>query len=150
METTKTHLDPMGFSLTISEIARLLQRAAQPELKSRRLTVTQTRAFVYIARNEGCRQVDLAALLHLKPASLGNLIDRLEQSGLVRREVAHPDRRAVRLFLGQYAQSELEILAAISERQRQKALRGLTAQQSDALLGTLKQIKINLKRQMRA
>lgn len=149
MEKTQPHLDTMGFSLIISEIARLLQRAAQPELKSRRLTVTQTRAFIYIARNEGCRQVDLAALLHLKPASLGNLIDRLEQSGLVRREAAYHDRRAVRLFLGQHAQSELEILAAISERQQEKALRGLTAQQSAALFGALERVQLNLKGPMR-
>lgn len=135
-----------GFSLAISEIARLLQRAAKPELKKRRLTVTQTRALVYIAKNEGCRQVDLARLLDLKSTSLGNVIDRLVQVDLVRREVGLPDRRAFRLYLGKHAAAELDLISELSERQRNQALHDLSPVQLQTLLSTLDQVRQNLKR----
>jgi DNA-binding MarR family transcriptional regulator len=52
-----------------------------------------------IAQQPGIDQASLAATIGFDRATIGGVIDRLEQKGLVRRVVSEQDRRARRLHL---------------------------------------------------
>jgi hypothetical protein len=75
--------DSLGFLL--ASVARQLRHAFQQRLTDPQLTLAQARALVYVARHEGVRQVELAALLEVQPITLARLIDQLARAGLVER-----------------------------------------------------------------
>ncbi len=63
------------------------------------MTSVQFAALDAIAQQPGIDQASLAATIGFDRATIGGVIDRLEQKGLVRRVVSEQDRRARRLHL---------------------------------------------------
>ena len=49
--------------------------------------------------NDGISQRDLVQMLDIRPSSVAELIDKLEQAGLVRREANSGDKRVVNIFI---------------------------------------------------
>jgi DNA-binding MarR family transcriptional regulator len=94
------------------------------------LTSVQFAALDAIAQQPGIDQAGLAATISFDRATIGGVVDRLEQKGLVRREVSAQDRRARRLSLTPEGRRVLaacrplvealqaEILAPLSARER--------------------------------
>ncbi len=52
-----------------------------------------------LSRMEGCTQLDLVRLTHLKPPTVSVTLKKLEDSGFVRRETDANDQRAIRVYL---------------------------------------------------
>jgi DNA-binding MarR family transcriptional regulator len=132
----------LGF--LVHDIARLIRAdfAARPE--SRQITQTQWRTLAYLARMEGCRQNELAAVLEVRPITLGRLLDRLEGAGLVERRPDPLDRRAVRLHLTARARARVERLRAVAGITYERALRGLSGAERARLLELLARVRTNL------
>jgi MarR family transcriptional regulator, temperature-dependent positive regulator of motility len=63
------------------------------------LTSVQFASLTMIAAHPGLDQASLAQGIAYDRVTIGGVVDRLEQKGLIRREVAENDRRARRLFL---------------------------------------------------
>ena len=63
------------------------------------LTAVQFAALDAIAQQPGVDQASLAATIGFDRATLGGVVDRLEQKGLVQRRVSPQDRRARQLHL---------------------------------------------------
>ena len=63
----------------------------------------------YIDRKPGCTQADLARKMFVSPASIAKSIDRLENSGLVTREVSQDSKRQYTLFLTENAKKAVKI-----------------------------------------
>ena len=63
------------------------------------LTSVQFAALDVIAQQPGIDQATLAATISFDRATIGGVVDRLEQKGLVERVVSEADRRARRLHL---------------------------------------------------
>jgi len=134
--------DSLGFLVT--DISRLMRRAFRGRLEGSDLTLAQARALVYVSRNEGVRQVDLAELLEIQPITLARLIDQLAEAGLVERR-AHPaDRRAYRLYLKAAAAPRLAAIKQVAASVRAHALGGLDKQQIAALAAALQKMHDNL------
>ncbi|HEU4349905.1 MAG TPA: MarR family winged helix-turn-helix transcriptional regulator [Actinoplanes sp.] len=88
--------------LAVLEPARLAQSPAIPP--------TQLRVLTIIARNRHTNMNRLAEALDVVPSSASRLCDRLEATGLLRREPDPRDRREVRLLLTPAARRLLEDL----------------------------------------
>ena len=85
-------------------IRRLQQQStqvflAQTQAAGLDLTSVQFAALDTIAGQPGIDQATLAATISFDRATIGGVIDRLEQKGLVQRVVSEQDRRARRLHL---------------------------------------------------
>ena len=85
-------------------IRRLQQQStqvfqAQTQAAGLDLTSVQFAALDTIARQSGIDQATLAATISFNRATIGGVIDRLEQKGLVQRVVSEQDRRARQLHL---------------------------------------------------
>lgn len=72
---------------------------AQMQAAGFELTSVQFAALDAIAEQPGIDQAGLAAAISFDRATIGGVIERLEQKGLVRREVSEQDRRARQLHL---------------------------------------------------
>ena len=134
--------ETLGFMLV--DVSRLLRRAFKQRLTGSSLTHAQARALVYIARNEGIRQVDLAELLEVQPITLVRLIDQLAGARLVERRADPRDRRAYQLYLTAKAAPQLAAIDRVAKTIRAAAMAGLTEKQSTAVMSALRTMRRNL------
>jgi DNA-binding MarR family transcriptional regulator len=138
----KTQQDTLGFLL--ADVSRLMRRAFQQRLEGSSLTLAQARALVYVSRNEGVRQIDLAEMLEVQPITLARLLDQLAKAGLVERRAAPADRRAFQIFLLPAATRQLAAIERVGKTVRANALRGVSEQQAAGVMSALGKMRNNL------
>ncbi len=120
---------------------RFERRARQTGLP---ITRRQAAVVLYIARNEGVSQAEVAAWLDIEPIALVRMLDKLHEEGLVERR-AHPtDRRVRTLWLTPDARPMVERILDINLAIREEAFSGLVPGTRDAMIADLGSIKDNL------
>jgi DNA-binding MarR family transcriptional regulator len=92
--------DPSQLADLLHRLTKRLRRSQAERLAPLGLTPAQERALRAITRaEEPPRMTELADRLGIVPRSLTTVIDSLEESGLVRREIDPRNRRAILLHL---------------------------------------------------
>lgn len=138
----KQRQDSLGY--LVSDVSRLMRRAFQKRIEGSSLTLAQARALVYVSRNEGIRQVDLADLLEVQPMTLARLIDQLHTAGLVERRADPADRRAHRIHLTGAAAPHLAAIEQAVVAVRKDAVRDVGRDDLATVLAALQTIRDNL------
>jgi MarR family transcriptional regulator, temperature-dependent positive regulator of motility len=90
------------------------------------LTPVQFASLTMIAANPGLDQATLAQGIAYDRVTIGGVVDRLEQKGLVRREIAAKDRRARNLYLQPLGERVLAEARPVVVRVQEAILRGLS------------------------
>lgn len=90
----ETNFTPLGAGYLLADVTRLMRAAFDDKMLELGLTASSWRVLVYLHRQDGTSQAELARQLEVSRASLGQMIDRLEGSGHVTR-AGHPDDRRV-------------------------------------------------------
>jgi len=136
--------ESLGFLLT--DVTRLMRHAFQQRLQrsAPTFTLAQAKALVYVSRNEGVRQVELAEMLEVQPITLARLLDQLAEAGLVERRPDPADRRAYQIHLTPAAAPHLEVVKSVGASIRADLLRGLDDQQAAVVLFALQKMHDNL------
>ncbi len=132
----------IGFAL--GDLVRLIRRDFLRGAKAHRLTPELWRLLYCLDRDQGCSQRQLAGMLDLTPVTLGRMIDRLEQRGLVRRVPDPADRRAMRLFLTPAASAPIARMHALVDASRRRALGGLSRAEQETFWRLLRRVRDNL------
>jgi DNA-binding MarR family transcriptional regulator len=135
--------DP-SLGILIADLSRLLRRDFDDRVTGLGLTQAQWRTLARLARAEGCRQADLAAIMEVAPITLARFIDRLEQSKLVERRRHPTDRRAVQLYLtarGRRLSGKMRSIAACTY---DRALHGVAPADRRRLIQVLARMRDNL------
>ncbi len=138
----KSGRDSLGF--LVSDVARLMRRAFERQIEGSSLTLAQARALVYVSRNEGVRQVELADLLEVQPMTLARLVDQLADEGLVERRVDPADRRAFQLYLTAAAAPQLAAIEEAVVAVRKATTRDLGREEVAAVGLALQRMRDNL------
>jgi DNA-binding MarR family transcriptional regulator len=135
--------EPLGFLL--ADVTRLMRQSLQNKLSGNfSLTLSQARALIYLSRQQGIRQVELAGLLEVQPMTLARLIDQLVQNELVERRPDPLDRRAYCLYLSAQAKPHIDAFKRIAKEKYRIALKGIDSQQVDTLMSVLAKMRDNL------
>lgn len=136
--------DELGF--LIGDSARLLRRSFDERARTMGVTRPQWRVLALLTRFDGCTQVTMADMLDVEPITLGRMIDRLQESGLVERRADPKDRRAWRLHLTPLGESRITALRPTARALFDDALAGLNEAQRTELEAMLNVIRSNLTR----
>ena len=83
----------------LNDIARLLRVDADKRARSHGMTRAQWGILIWLERQPGISQKELAELLEVEPITVARLVDRLERRGMVERRPDPRDRRIWRLHL---------------------------------------------------
>ena len=135
-----------NFAFLVHDVSRLIKRRFDRRARRTGLPITRRQAAVilYIARNEGVSQSEVATWLDLEPIALVRMLDKLHEEGLVERR-AHPtDRRIRTLWLTPAAHPVIERILIINVAIREEAFAGLPARARDTVITILDGIKDNL------
>jgi DNA-binding MarR family transcriptional regulator len=87
----------------LNDVARLLRVDADKRARAHGMTRAQWGILIWLERQPGITQKEMAELLEVEPITVARLIDRLEARGMVERRPDPRDRRIWRLHLSQPA-----------------------------------------------
>ena len=135
-----------NFGFLVHDVSRLIKRRFDRKARQTGLPITRRQAAVvlYIARNEGVSQTEVATWLDLEPIALVRMLDKLNDEGLVERR-AHPtDRRVRTLWLTPAARPMVTQILAINKTIREEAFAGMAAHARETVIDILDGIKGNL------
>jgi DNA-binding MarR family transcriptional regulator len=135
-----------NFGFLVHDVSRLIKRRFDRQARQTGLPITRRQAAVvlYIDRNEGVSQSEVATWLDLEPIALVRMLDKLHEEGLVERR-AHPtDRRVRTLWLTPAARTVVTQILAINKAIREEAFAGMPAHARDTVIDILDGIKGNL------
>jgi DNA-binding MarR family transcriptional regulator len=132
----------LGF--LIHDVSRLRRSAFDRCLKPLQVTRSQWWVLAYLSREDGMTQSQLAEELDLGKVAVGGLIDRLEKTGLVRREADATDRRVNRVFLEAKSKQLIARMRKVSHRMNEQILAGLANEKLEGTAKTLDAMKRNL------
>jgi len=99
----KTEEGEMRLGQLLGQVCRLAGHMMRKHMKSIGLHKGQGFALVHLWHHDGMAQRDLAEAMHLRPASVTNMLQRMERDGLILRDRDPEDQRIVRVFLTQQA-----------------------------------------------
>ena len=133
-----------SFGILITDSARLLRRRF--DARARRLGVSraQWQVLFALSRTEGINQAGLAEALDVETITVGRMVDRLADAGLVERRADPADRRAWRLHLTDRAHPILAELRLIADQMMREMLEGLDDTEQAALQALLERVRANL------
>ena len=135
-----------NFGFLVHDVSRLIKRRFDRRARQTGLPITRSQAAVvlYVARNEGVSQSEVATWLDMEPIALVRMLDKLHEEGLVERR-AHPtDRRIRTLWLTPAARPVIERILTINQAIREEAFAGMAAHARDTVIDILDGIKDNL------
>ncbi|MEH2563605.1 MarR family winged helix-turn-helix transcriptional regulator [Bradyrhizobium sp. AZCC 2289] len=132
------------FGFLVHDVARLLRKRFELHAKDIGLTRSQWQTLVYLSRNEGTSQSRLAELSDVEPVTLGKIVDRLVDIGLIERAVDPSDRRVWRLHLAPDARPKLKQARKLGDLTRREALAGVSEEDRSQLMETLLTLRSNL------
>lgn len=134
----------LGF--LIGDTARLMRRSFDERVRNKGITRPQWRVLGLLHRFGGSTQVALAEMMDVEPITLGRMIDRLQDAGLVERRADPSDRRAWRIHLTPTGEARLEDLKPLATELFADAVSGLSNDQQAELEAMLDIIRLNLTR----
>ena len=96
--------------------------------------------------NEGCTQTDLVENLHLAPATVTKMLQRMEQAGLVERRPDPVDQRITRVFLSPAGRAIRGDLQKREQQVGEEMLQDFDPEERAQLAGYLSRMRANLLR----
>jgi len=132
----------LGF--LIHDVSRLRRSAFDRCLRPLNVTRSQWWVLAYLSREDGMTQSQLAVELDLGKVAVGGLIDRLEKTGLLRREADASDRRVNRVFLEPKSKQLIARMRKVSHKLNTQILVGLADKELESTALTLDAMKRNI------
>lgn len=135
-----------NYGFLLNDVARLMRTTFDRKVRALGLTRSQWWVLNHLFRYNGANQSELADILEIEKATLGRLLDRMEQKGWVRRENDANDRRAKRVYLTEEVEPSIKTMRTIAAEVRRDAMAGLDEEQQESFVNMLLAIKANLSR----
>lgn len=114
------------------QIGRLEVVYINNRLAAQQLRMEHVQLLHYVAAHPGCRQKDAAKYLQYQPASLTNLLKKLEADGMIKRQVDPHNGHQKQIFLRQQGKKTLADIDAHFQTLN-KILRQIDLSQPQAL-----------------
>lgn len=133
-----------NFGFLMHDVARLMRHEFDRRSRALGLTRSQWWVLNFVYAQEGATQSELAERMEIERATLGRLLDRLEEKGWVERQPDAVDRRAKRVFLTGKVQDLIRALRGIAAGLRGDAMAGIGRAEQDRFVDTLTKVKSNL------
>lgn len=130
--------------MRIARAARLLRHAFDEALQPFGLTAPQLGLLNHLDREDGLVQAELSRRMLIEPATLSGALQRLEQSGWVRRGSDPENKRLQRVWLTSKARGAFPEIHQIQDQHRSRALAGICPDELAALESILARIESNL------
>jgi len=133
-----------ALAFAISDTAQILRKSFNERAHHLRLTQAQYRTLIFLDRQQGITQSELARLLEIRPITLTRQLDLLAANQMIERRINPDDRRSFKLYLTKNAEPVLQEIRAIAAEIMAQCTQGFSAQDKKKITGMLMLIKNSL------
>jgi len=135
----------------VHDVSRMRRTLFDQRLKELKITRAQWSALAALSRREteGVIQADLARELEIGKVTIGGLIDRLENSGMVERRGDPADRRTRRVYITDKGFGIIEEMVSIGRELNTVIMEGLTPDRIHDAEDVLQHMKVNLRKALK-
>jgi len=133
--------EEIRLSFLIHDVSRMRRSAYDQFMKPLGITRAQWWVLAYLSRHDGMMQTQLADVLEVGKASLGDVIESLEGSGWVQRRPDPSDKRAKRVYLARAAQSLIKRMTVLENQFNARILAELSSEERTVMSRGLAKIK---------
>ena len=144
--TSDSSREGIRLGFLIHDVSRMRRSAYDQFMKPLGVTRAQWWVLAYLSRHDGMMQTQLADVLEVGKASLGDVIESLERSGWVERRPDPTDKRAKRVYLAKAAQGLIKRMTAMENEFNGQILGELNTAERAELSRSLQKIKLALAR----
>ena len=142
-------LPEIDYLILLYDVARFMRTQADQRARLDGMTRAQWVILIWLERQPGLSQNELACLVEVEPITVARLIDRLEARGLVERRPDPKDRRVRRLHLKAAAQPLLAKIHAYRRELNAAMTEGIDPDALKYFAESLIRMKANLVNQVR-
>ncbi|MDE5619324.1 MAG: MarR family transcriptional regulator [Ruminococcus sp.] len=121
-----------------------MQRKIYSEAQKIGLTSGQPKILDYLYEHEGSDQKTIAGYCEIEPATLGSILLRMEQKGLIERRQENGNRRSLFVYLTENGKEVCEKMHDIFSQKDKQASDGLTTAEINELKRLLTKVCENL------
>lgn len=115
-------------------------------LKGQALTAGQPKILEYLGEHDGAVQKEIANACFIEPATVTSLLARMENSGLVTREMKKENRRYLHVFLTPKGRDAVHQVKRAFEVAERSVFENFSQEEEAIFLNLLRRIHHNLKR----
>ena len=135
------------FSFLVHDVSRMRRTFFDQALRPLGITRAQYWALGNISRHtdDGMIQTELARILETGKVSVGGLIDRLEEAGLVYRQGDKADRRVKRIFMTDKGFEMLDHIAMVGDQLDARLFRDISDEELAVAADVIARAKANLR-----
>jgi MarR family transcriptional regulator, organic hydroperoxide resistance regulator len=126
------------------QVNRLVGERMRVKMEGIGLHKAQGFALFFLAHHEGAPQTEIARTFHLSPASVTNMLQRMERDGWIERRPDPDDQRVSRVYLTKKARALQEEADATFHELEAEVTGALTSTEQDQLHGLLLKIHARL------
>lgn len=112
-------------------------------LKDTDMTLGQPKVLDYLIDHDGAVQKEISAIAHIEPASLTSILRRMEERGLIHREMHEGDRRALTVWMTEKGRECAQRVKAEFDQIERSALSGFSHEEAETLRNLLLRLSEN-------
>ncbi len=136
--------EPEPLDLLLGQVSRLHFTRAHTLLETLGLYRGQPPVLRALWEQEGLTHTELAERLHVTPATMTKMLQRMEKAGFLIRQPDPEDQRVSRVYLTQAGHAVEESLQSVWRAMETETFAGFTRQERDSLRAFLLRIRENL------
>ncbi len=136
MNERRKPVDGMTVGQLLAQVCRMSGHRLRGHMEKIGLHRGQGFALIHLWHNDGMSQRDLARSMHISPASVTNMLQRMERDGWIKRKRDEKDQRVVRVYLTVKAE-ETRIQAKRVFREMEDALNSVYTTEEQSTLKLL-------------
>ena len=137
-------------SFLMHDVSRMRRSAYDQFMKPLGITRAQWWVLAHLSRHDGMMQTQLADILEVGKASLGDVIESLEAGGWVTRRAGPTDKRVKRVYLTRPAQGLIKRMTVLEVEFNENVFADLSHAERAAMTNSLLKIKTSLARMSEA
>ena len=122
----------------------VMQRKIYSEAQKIGLTSGQPKILDYLYEHEGSDQKTIAGYCEIEPATLGSILLRMEQKGLIERRQKNGNRRSLYVYLTDSGKEICEKMHDIFSQADEQAVNGISLEKVQEVKNILTEICRNL------
>ena len=146
-DSGKPSAHPFRFGFLVHDVSRMRRTLFDLQMKPLGVTRSQWSVLAFLSRegHNGATQVDLARDMDVGKVTVGGLIDRLEASGHVMRQLDANDRRTRRIFITDKGFETIKQMQTVGTILNERILAGVPEKDREVAERTLARVKENIR-----
>lgn len=120
------------------------ERKVLSKLSGSGLSPGQPKILDYLEFHNGCVQKELASACKIEPATVTNLLARMEGANLIERKALNGDRRSLCVYLTKEGKEAQALVSKAFSELEEMSFKGFSEQEQEELLAMLMKIYQNI------